>query len=215
MNKLLPVIVLVVLLVGGGVFLLSQKDKMSPQNMMETVKDQVEDKLAFTSIQDALNKSLSLECNYTDKEGTTSKTYIKAGAVRTEVTSADDTEGQVFMIMKDKKIYNWNPVTKKGTVFTLPDELNVTPQVKPSGMMENEVSEDTHTKEESFMAQIEKYKDACKPATVADSLFVPPTDVTFQDLSSMMENVNKMMPTGAIPSGFNMDDLKKYMPPAQ
>lgn len=37
-----------------------------------------------------------------------------------------------------------------------------------------------------MMASMEKYKDSCKPAVVADSEFTPPTDVTFQDMSKMM-----------------------------
>ena len=44
------------------------------------------------------------------------------------------------------------------------------------------------------MAQMEKYKDSCKPAVVSDSLFVPPIDIKFQDYSQMMKSVLSITP---------------------
>ena len=41
------------------------------------------------------------------------------------------------------------------------------------------------------LAELEKYKDSCKPTVVADSMFVPPADVKFQDLSKMMQQSGK------------------------
>lgn len=201
--KYVPLIVIAVLVLGvGGYFFLSQQDKITPQGV-STVVPSEESKGMFTSIKDALSKSLSLECTYTDEKGTTSKTYIKAGAVRTEVSAKGDTETQTYMIMKDKKIYSWNPITKEGTLIEL-TSFDITPKVIPTGAMKEE-SVQKDDEKESILAQIEKYKDACKPATVADSLFVPPTDVTFQDFSKMMKQ--------ALPSGFNLEELQKQFAP--
>lgn len=212
MNKLLPVVVIVFLLIGGGAFFLSQQNKNAGETPESAMTEKKEDGNVFTSIQDALSRSLSLECSYTDPEGTTAKTYIKAGAVRSEVTATGTDGATTYMIMKDRKLYSWDPETKKGTLMTIPDPATITPPAVPTGAMEDS-SDATAGEEESFLTEIEKYKDACKPATVADSLFVPPTDVTFQDLSSLMEDVIKDVPANAMPSGFNLEELQKqYMP---
>ena len=38
---------------------------------------------------------------------------------------------------------------------------------------------------------IDQYKDSCKVATVADSYFTAPTDVNFQDMSKLLEDLQK------------------------
>ncbi len=132
----------------------------------------------FTSVQDALSKSLSLKCEYTDTtNGTKTTAYIKNGAVRADTTSANANESG-SVIMKDKKMYFWN--AQGGFMMEVPD---VTPEPGTPTPKGNQA--------EDIMKDLEKYKESCKPAVVADSLFTPPSDVTFTDFSKMMQ-----VPTG-------------------
>ena len=215
MNKttLLLGLGLVVIVVLAGVFVFVKKPQTSS---VAPVQNEEQKGSMFTSIKDALSKALSLECMYTDEKGDATKTYIKGGSVHVSLTLKNPTpDGYSETLLKDKKMYMWNPTTKKGMVYTLPEKMmaNLTPQPTSVSAMPKERETDEN-KGDSFLSQVEKYKDACKPATLADSLFTIPTDVTFQDMSKLMEDATKMMPTGqALPSGYNIDELKKkYMP---
>ncbi|OGH18601.1 MAG: hypothetical protein A2868_02450 [Candidatus Levybacteria bacterium RIFCSPHIGHO2_01_FULL_40_15b] len=133
----------------------------------------------FTSIQDALSKSLSLKCEYTDTNGIKATAYIKNGAVRADTTSPNVNESG-SVIMKDKKMYFWN--AQGGFMMEIPD---VTPE--PGSSAPKEASQ-----AENIMKDLDQYKESCKPAVVSDSLFTPPSDVKFTDFSNMFQ-----VPTGA------------------
>lgn len=165
--KLIIAAVLILLLVGAvAVYLMGGKDKMGKNGVMQ-------DGNAFTSIRDALSKSISLECELTDSEGRNTKAYIKNGAVRADMTDPDPNKSG-SIIMKDKKIYIWNG--SEGFVMDIPDESSAT----------GESGSET-TQGDQVLNDLENYKDNCKPAIVSDSLFTPPADVTFSDVQKMME----------------------------
>src|SRR4051812_31909440 len=93
MNKILvPIIVIIVLLLGGTfVFKNMNAKKMVVDTSTHIQKDIANKKTtAFTSIQDALDKSLSLKCDYTMNIPSSAPnvkiiSYIKAGNVRTQI----------------------------------------------------------------------------------------------------------------------------------
>ncbi len=186
-KKGFPPIVIVLLVVGilvvlGGGYSLMNKGGMMKGSMMGGPN-------AVTSIKDALTKSVSMECEY--EEGTTkTKAWIKNGAIRADVVSEDEqSNGSFIMKDKDKKMYFWNE--KEGYVMTIPDSE----EVEGSESTESSPTND-------IMKDLEEYKDHCKPAVVSDSLFNPPSDVTFQDMSEMMNGSG---------SGMSEEEVKKMM----
>src|SRR3989339_1958999 len=170
MKKILPVLVVLFLLGIGGYFFMSSKGAKTSN--------------VFESIQDALSKSLSLKCVYKDEKGVQTTTYIKGGAVRVNMEGIKDNEQPGSIILKDKKMYMWNEVSKTGFTYTITE-----PVITPG-------ADTVDNKDASVLAGIEKYKDSCKTEVVADSLFVPPDDVKFQDMSGFTENLMKQVPTG-------------------
>lgn len=153
---------------------------------------------AFGSIQDAIMNKLSLECHFTADDGTTTAAYLKNGQVRVDNNAGK--ENASSMIMRDKKVYFWQVAQKTGTVIAEPS-ITVTPVPTSSTMKvtgTEEKNEGTNA-----IAELEKFKNACKVVNVADSLFAVPTDVKFSDVSEMMKN--------ARPSGMNQDDVQKMM----
>lgn len=156
----------------------------------------------FTSIKDALSKSVTLECNYTDDQGRVSKTFIKNGAIRSDyIGKTEDESGSV--IVSGKKMYMWTP-KKEGFTFEIPD---VTPEPNVSPAAGTGTSGQGLSQKEDLMSNLEKYKQDCKPGVVSDSLFTPPTDVKFTDYSQMMQQV----PSMGAGAGANQQQIQQYM----
>src|SRR3990170_6335887 len=191
MKNLIVVLVVLALLGVGGYFYLSSR------GMMPKVPT------SFTSIKDALSKSLSLKCVYTDEDGVETTSYIKGGSVRVMMTGGADSEQPNNIVMKDKKMHMWSDASKTGFVFTIEEPKDVTPFPTIEGQEER--SQSGADQEESVLAQIEKYKDACKAEVIADSMFAIPTDVQFQDMNALQEQMMKQAPQAPEGTGDNQD----------
>ena len=152
----------------------------------------------ISSIKEALAGSQSLQCDFTDESGRKTVTYIKSGAIRTDMTATDPKQSG-SMIFKDKKMYYWNGKTGTVLTFDIQEMEKITPPVTTPSVKQGENPQDV-------VASLEKYKESCKQASVADDLFTPPTDVKFTDLTSMMKSL-KSVPS-AIPSGVSEEQIK-------
>ncbi len=209
MKKILPIIVILILLGIGGYFYLSSQGKtMKPTDNKGNV---------FTSIKDALSKYLSLKCVYKDEEGVETTSYIKGGAVRVMMAKTTDAEQPNNFIMKDKKMYMWNDINKTGFVFEIDEPIGTpVPTFKVEKGLEPEKQPGVD-QQESVLAQIEKYKDACKTEVIADSMFTVPNNVQFQDMNSFQEQIMKELPQGETPKGigngqgYDMESIKQMM----
>lgn len=171
MQKNVIIAIVVILVVGGAAaFFFQGKNKARTETAEKNAN-------VITSIHDALSKSISLECVYTNAKVGDSKTYIKNGVIRSDYMG-----GQVgqsgSVIVTDKKMYVWT-ADKKGFMMSFSQT-----EASPKTMQEKE---NTRTQKEQFLSDLELYKDNCKPAVVADSLFVPPSDIKFVDYSQMIE----------------------------
>ena len=71
MKKILPIVVIILVLLGVSYFLLKGKENVSPEKTEEngSVQVQKEQGNIFTSIKDAIAKSMSLKCEYPDEKG--------------------------------------------------------------------------------------------------------------------------------------------------
>lgn len=207
-NIIIFAIVVVLLLLGVGVYYVLGRSMTAPatQTTVQTTATPTPASM-FTSIQDALAKSLSLQCTY-EEDGKTTIAYIKAGAVRADSTGGTPAENG-SVIVKDDTMYFWNG--KQGMMVKFDREAmqkqaeSMKPSTTPGKALPSQAPQ------ANVMQNLEKYKDACKPATVADTLFTPPTDVKFVDQTKMMENAQKMMQGVTPGQGVNEDDVKKMM----
>lgn len=181
---IIAVIVGVLLLIGGGAVFMNMAK--GPQNTpaQNTANTAQSSNNAGTSvvgsIKDVLMGGASFQCEFTDEDGNQTKSYIKAGKVRTD-TIAVDSQQSGSAIMRDKTMYFWNG--KQGMKMTFDQNI--------AEMSEEAVEEYSNEQQKDVMQDLEKYKEYCKPGSVSDSLFEPPTDVTFTDFSGFMQ------PTGA------------------
>lgn len=188
MKKILLIVILLALL-GGGYYVLSGRAKLP------NVKQMVEQK-AMSSIGDAIKNAVSLKCMYTDENGKSMTTYIKGTQVRMMgYTMAPGQTGNA--LMKDGKMYMWDDVKKQGSVIELNMEDVAGEAENAAKTAEAKPTSAGAVNWNDTLAGLEKIKDSCKPETIADSMFVVPTDVTFTDFAAQLEDagidVNKLM----------------------
>jgi hypothetical protein len=203
MNKKLMIAagIILLLLVGGMAYMMffGSKKLGSPSSSNT-------DSGAFSSIQDALMKSISLECKYTSPEGLKTQAFIKNGMVRSEVKGeTEEQSGSAIINAKEGKVYFWN--SQGGFVMTMPD-MSATPAE----------GQEMFGGAQSNLEALEQYKQHCNPAQVSDSHFVLPSDIEFKDMSQMMPS-GVMAPSGvrssgkppAAPSGVNQQSMEELM----
>lgn len=191
-------VIIFLLLIGGGLYLFTSK---RPAMAPATQSAKPTSSSVFSSIQDALNRSLSLKCTYANGDIQT-VAYIKNGEIRSDISSSKNPQanGSVLMKVKDKKMYYWNGT--QGFMMTIPD-VTVTPTAT--------TATGSNTNAQNTINDLEKYKQNCQPADVSDSLFVLPTNVTFKDMSEMM----KAMPTSMMPTSGANGSTGGYAIPTQ
>ncbi len=183
MKKYLPAIIIVlVLLVIGGYFFISKNTPSETKflNNQTTKKD------LFTSIKDAMSKSLSLKCEYQGNEGKTI-TYIKGDKVRIMVEGAKSNVKTGNAIFKENKMWSWSEGEKDGIVM----------EINEKTAKNNQELSDQANKDE-IIAELEKFKDKCSSVVVPDSIFNPPDTVVFTDLSKLQEQMMNNLKTNNI-----------------
>ncbi|HNP89002.1 MAG: hypothetical protein BWY24_00173 [Microgenomates group bacterium ADurb.Bin219] len=140
------------------------------QTPTQTNNQPEEKKGVFESIRDAMNKSLSLKCDYSVGENK-SVVFIKGKMLRSETESQGNKN---YAVLKDNKLWTWSDKEKSGLIIDLTDSQNTGAGNQNTG--------------DQIIEDVEKYRERCQQTVVADSLFNPPADITFQDLSQMMKN---------------------------
>lgn len=154
---------------------------------------------AFTSIKDALAKSMSLQCDYSEGEGKTIA-YIKGGAIRTDGSTPKGITTSV--IVKDGMMYYWSGKQGMKFKFDVSEMMKDIPKVTPKA------GETTTQKPGDVVNALEAYKKNCKVSTVSDSMFVPPTNVTFVDQTKMMQDAQKAMKNVTPGQGMSEEQIK-------
>ena len=169
MNKNLPLIVgavvIVGLVVGGWLFLGKGKPEVSaPAEVAEEAPAEQKEESFTGKIKEAVLRGIPMKCVWKDDRGNSTTGYIKGKKYYAEVIS----EGRTgYLIMKDNCMWTWSKGESQGVKMCLE------PTEEEEGLWEMEGSPQ------------EAYN--CAPAAVSDSLFNPPANVNFMDMSQMMQ----------------------------
>lgn len=174
MNKKIILIFVGALVVLALIFLTRSKTLNNQNKETNTTQTTEEKTTVFGSIKDAMSKSLSLKCEYKNGE-TTIVAYIKGDSVRVDSLGGENNTGNV--IMKDNKLWSWDDKEGEGIIM---------PLAQPTG--------EQKSGSEQIIADLEKEKQYCHTAVVADSMFIPPTNIKFQDLSDMLKEITGYVP---------------------
>ncbi len=134
-------------------------------------------KETFTSIKDAVDRSITLKCEYTDESGEKTVAYIKGKQIRMDSATEGD-QGFFHGIIRDDKMWIWADKIPEGMML---DFAKVTDD---SLMMGDKVIRS----QDDILAKFEEKKDTCKQESVADSQFTLPENVKFTDVQSEAAN---------------------------
>jgi len=193
-QKMLVIALLVAVLLlgmGGYIFMRQMTPQKSP---IVAVGVTPTEKLGmFGSLKDALSKSLSLECAYTENDIKTT-VYIKAGMVRANMIGTTPSQNG-SVIVRDEKMYYWNG--KQGMMMAF--------DIDAMQQEEDEAVSDTPG---TMLEGLEKFKQNCKPSTIADTVFTIPTDVKFVDQTRMMESMQQMQKSVTPGQAMNEEQIK-------
>lgn len=125
-------------------------------------------KETFTSIRDAVDRSVALRCEYTDENGEKTIANIMGKQLRLDSENEGE-QGKFHGVIKDNKMWIWADKSKEGMLI---DFSKLTDDSLKMGEKPIRSTDD-------IIDKLEEKKDTCKTTTAAASLFETPSDVNF------------------------------------
>jgi len=193
---IIPILILVA--AGAGWYFL-KGNGAGPINLGGSVKNE-----AFKGgLAAAVKLGVPMKCSYSIDGEMESEGYIKGKNYRGKMTAEQGKIAEV--IMKDNCMWNWDEDTKEGVKFCFENEEGNTMW----GDFDEEDFENVELPEGYEPPDMEY---DCKPAIIADSKFIPPSDVEFVDMQEIM---NSFMPANTEgvedfdAGSMNIDDWKQ------
>lgn len=196
-------------LVFGSLFLAGCKAKTPETSTPTTTQTATSEGGSLTdnmkSWADAVKIGGGLRCTFTNTKTNQTSNYVAKGKkmrMSGYVMSNDPSLPTGEMLSDANYMYIWDPVKKEGFKMALPSEEEIAAAADKA----NETVKDTpdFTSEDGIREMEEKgYTMDCSPGVISDSEFVPPTDVKFQDYSSLVQDAMKKAQEGMT------DDEKK------
>jgi len=165
------VYIITAVVIVGGVYLIAN---VKPQDQNQIKQDtqapaQNDGQVVSASMKELVSLGKSLQCTFesnTEFAKTSGVVYVADGKVRgnfrVTVSSLGDQSFDAYMIADTSNTYVWSTLTKNG--FKAPIQKEVQTQPGQEGVDYNQVL--TYT---------------CTPWQIDQTLFVPPTDVVFQE----------------------------------
>lgn len=158
----------------------------------------------WQKVGNAIANGESVSCEMTDtKNGISSKYYMKEDKVRFDSIQSEQLEDVAMngSFLTDGKFgYSWNAETKKGMKFLVNDPEDLSEDVEE---LESEAP-DFSSKEAWDNYENLGYTVTCEIKDVDASLFTPPTDVTFTDLSNFAQEMQQT-------DGVDQEQLEQMM----
>jgi hypothetical protein len=161
-------------------------------------------------IQNIFGGNKGMKCVY-EMNGQTVTTYVKGDKVRTEGVQTEGNSVDGMMISDGEWMYTWDSVSKKGTKMNIKQIEEMAGDDMTKEVESDEIPED-------MQVEIEKMEDEfaakCSNEKINDSMFVPPTDVEFTDMTQGIDEMNKLQEKWEGKTDFDeadMDELNKAM----
>lgn len=174
MNKTLLIVVVIagVIILGAGSFFLMNSSKPGSSSQTQTAASSEK-----TSLKGLLQSNTNQECAFTDPEtGSNGTVYIGAGKMRGDFNSEVNGQATTSHMVSDNEIVHvWIDGTASGYKMTM-------------------TTIDTATGEQKAVDINKPVNYECKPWSPQADKFVLPENVTFQDMSQMMDHGSMVSP---------------------
>lgn len=146
-------------------------------------------------------KNQSMNCTYEGPNGTTTS-YVKGEKSRTE-NAASGIYGNT--INDGEFVYIWDSTSKKGQKYLVPEA---------SEPQESDEDYEAPTQEElaqfnDIMEQMEDFEADCQNENIPDSMFVPPSDITFSDMTQMQQDMENLSEKWEGKEDFDAEDMEE------
>ena len=132
-------------------------------------------KLEAVDIAAAMQIGKPVKCVF-EQEGQTATIYMKGSQMRMDTMPAD-----AHGIYTQDVMYSWSG--KQGMMVKMEDMKRLSGEQSPY----------KQPSKEDVVASAQKYDTKCETAIVDESMFTPPADIQFQDLSDMMKQAETAM----------------------
>ncbi len=145
----------------------------------------------YKAMAQALQTGGSAHCTITKEDETaTIEYYAKGEKVRVSgITDETGNDNQYSAMLSDGEyVYTWNETKKEGVKFPKPDPEEI---AQAQDQIPNIPNFSDETAREEYVQ--DGYDVDCQVTGVDDELFTPPADVTFTDMTKMMEGAQQMM----------------------
>ena len=190
---IIGIIILLLLVLGGGYYFMTQRASTTDdQEIPEKQASMDKETSGIMSLKDIMALGKSMKCTFEYTHADTGKTagtsYVSGKNVRTDftITDTENKTTQGGMIMVDSTMYTWTDQDKKGMKMTITEDMEKSVQ---------EEIKDTEWNQE-YMSPDEDLDYNCTGWNEDHSIFAPPADIEFMDLSEQMkvfEDLQKSM----------------------
>ncbi|MCW1949085.1 MAG: hypothetical protein KIH89_001400 [Candidatus Shapirobacteria bacterium] len=181
------------LIVFSSLFLTACTTQKTTSNT--SPESQKEESASF-SLRDLIAQNIPQKCIYSgsNEEGSFNSEIIISGKKFNQVITFKSAEGEekINSISDGEYVYTWGTHSTGGTFATklkADFDTQSAPEVDTTSQPGQEVAE-------SQVDLDTDYQGKCSPTVVTDANFQPPKDVKFQDYSQMMEDFQKLIPSG-------------------
>lgn len=187
-TKIFLSLVAVSLLLTGCKFPWQKASTPGPSGQEQPKGESVTEKIG-SSLKEAFGLGRSMKCTYTAPEGGLTTILVKDKKVRIEGAQFGSGEGKSGGMINDGQwIYIWDNEKKEGMKYQVSAlKTAAESQEEETSSLKNWADFGKWAEENE-----KKYSMQCSGAALADSQFVPPADVQFQDLTEMFLQIEKM-----------------------
>jgi len=189
-----------VALVGVGVFFVMQHKVEAPTGAASTEQAQSKQEIpkvtsTLHSLKDFLAMNVAQKCSYNRTDATmdiSGTTYVDNGKVRTDTVMTDH---------KTQKVVHSQAIIDSGYMYAWSDSTPFGVKMQLAALM---TATSTKTAPTNGAPDVEaKYDYNCAAGAVDGTVFVPPTNVEFKDMSAMMQQMMGKNGMGSDSAGFD------------
>jgi hypothetical protein len=184
-NKIIGLVLPIIIVLAAGFYFMKVKTTSPTANTKPTATIPT-GKTKMMSLKELMTLGTSQKCTFesSDDKGTTKGiSYINKNRMRGDITISNDTKVIESHIINDGTyMYSWSTDMDKG--IKIPITAVTTPKV--------EAAEDYPQGYNEYLDQNKQLDYDCSNWNTDESMFIPPTNVTFTDFSEQMKTLEKM-----------------------